>query len=93
MAKIILKDGYGFWGLSGTHLSNSNLSNPPPPPGFIYSVTFKKLAGPHFHDVAKKVLCDQKQKKIKQNKNYKQKKKKKKQFQLVFSDIYKVTYM
>ena len=29
LAKITLKDGYGFWGLSGTPLSNSNLSTPP----------------------------------------------------------------
>ena len=28
LAKITLKDGYGFWGLSGTPLSNSNLSTP-----------------------------------------------------------------
>ena len=30
LAKITLKDGYGFWGSSGTLLSNSNLSTPPP---------------------------------------------------------------
>ena len=29
LAKITLKDGYGFWGSSGTPLSNSNLSIPP----------------------------------------------------------------
>ena len=28
LAKITLKDGYGFWGSSGTPLSNSNLSTP-----------------------------------------------------------------
>ena len=30
LAKITLKDGYGFWGSSDTPLSNSNLSTPPP---------------------------------------------------------------
>ena len=29
LAKITPKDGYGFWGLSGTPLSNSNVSTPP----------------------------------------------------------------
>ena len=28
LAKITLKDGYGFWGSSGTPLSNSNLNTP-----------------------------------------------------------------
>ena len=53
LAKITLKDGYGFWGSSGTPLSNSHLSTPPDCASWRLSYTALVLC-----DIVATVMCN-----------------------------------